>query len=86
LDKVTYDIAVDQGESMAAVNAGKLNFSPKQEAAIPKLVAPAGSAAAALAPPAAIAEPTKRAEKSKEAPPKAQSGLSSMVDDWGTDK
>jgi len=80
LDKETYDICIEQGESPIAVNAGKLSFSKKAEAApaLPQLVAPANSAAAEIAP------PVKRAEKPKEEKPKAnKAGLAAMVDDWG---
>jgi hypothetical protein len=81
LDKETYDICVEQGESPIAISASKLNFSPKKDApALPKLVAPANSAAAILE------APTKRAEKPKEAAPKPKAGLAAMVDDWGDDK
>lgn len=81
LDKETYDTCVAQGESQIAINAGKLNFSPKKDAPVlPKLVAPPNSAAAALE------APTKRAEKPKEAAPKPKAGLAAMVDDWGDDK
>jgi hypothetical protein len=77
LDKETYDTAIEQGESPIAINAGKLNFSKKDSPSLPKLVAPAGSAAAE------IAAPVKRAEKPKEAPPKGKTGLSTLVDEWG---
>lgn len=77
LDKETYDICVEQGESPIAINAGKLNFSKKSDApTLPRMVAPPNSAAAAIAP------PTKRAEKPKEEPVKAKTGLATMVDDW----
>jgi hypothetical protein len=92
LDKPTYMAAIKQGESQIAVNAGKLNFGKKAETsatapAIPKLVAPAGSAAAEIvATPEEIVEPTVRAEKKKEAaPPKAKQNLSAMIDEWGDD-
>ena len=79
LDKETYDTAIEQGESPIAVNAGKLNFSKKEAPALPKMVAPAGSAAAQIAP------PVKREEKPKAAAPKApgKTGLSTLVDEWG---
>jgi hypothetical protein len=84
LDEQDYKTAISQGETHIAVNASKLSFSKKPEApAIPKLVAPAGTAAAQLKAPEVTAEPTKRAEKPKEAAPKAKTGLSTMVDDWG---
>jgi hypothetical protein len=80
LDKDTYDIAIEQGESPIAVSAGKLNFSKRSETpALPPLVAPANSADAA------IAAPTKRAEKPKEAPAKPKTGLTTLVDAWGED-
>lgn len=94
LDTETYQIAVDQGQSQIAINAGKLNFKKKDTAAtavpaMPKLVAPPGSAAAKLvkqeeeAPaPAPIAEKPKAA---KAAEPKKASGLSTLVDEWGDD-
>jgi len=81
LDKDNYDTAVAQGETQIAINAGKLNFTKKPDTpALPKLVAPPGSAAAEIAP------PTKRAEKPKEEAPKQKLGLSAMMDDWGDDK
>jgi hypothetical protein len=81
LDKDSYDTAVAQGETMIAINAGKLNFTKKSDApALPKLVAPPGSAAAEIAP------PTKRAEKPKDEAPKQKLGLSAMMDEWGDDK
>ena len=81
LDKETYDTCVAQGESQIAINAGKLNFSPRNDTpALPKLVAPPNSAAAILE------APVKRAEKPKEAAPKPKAGLAAMVDDWGDDK
>ena len=58
LDQDTYGIAVSQGQSQIAVNAGKLNFKKKGETAatsMPKLVAPPGSAAAQVK--AAAAKP-----------------------------
>jgi hypothetical protein len=89
LDKETYATCVEQGTSPIAINAGKLNFTKKTEPQLPKLVAPAGSAAAALAAPAEepVAEPTVRAEKKKEtAPPKPKQNLAAMVDEWGDDE
>ena len=79
LDKDTYDAAIEQGESPIAINAGKLNFTKKDSPALPKMIAPAGSAAAQIAP------PVKREEKPKAAAPKApgKSGLSTLVDEWG---
>jgi hypothetical protein len=87
LDSDGYADAVDQGESPIAVNAGKLNFSPKKESFIPKMVAPPGSAAARLAAPVAEdTPPVKRAEKPKETPKPKSGGMASMVDEWGDEK
>ena len=81
LDEDNYNTAVAQGETMIAINAGKLNFTKRSDApALPKLVAPPGSAAAEIAP------PTKRAEKPKDEAPKQKLGLSAMMDEWGDDK
>jgi len=82
LDSESYQTAIAQGETATAVNAGKLNFKkPDPASAMPRLVAPPGSAAAELA------APVKRAEKPKEAaPPAAKNGLSTLVDEWGDDK
>lgn len=90
LDTDTYQIAVEQGQSPIAVNAGKLNFKKKDTAAtavpaMPKLVAPANSAAAKVV----KAEPQAQAQeepapKAKPAAKKA-SGLSTLVDEWGDD-
>jgi hypothetical protein len=87
LDKDTYQVAVAQGQTQVAINAGKMNFTKKQEApAIPKLVAPAGSAAAAIKAEEAVPEPTVRVEKKKAvAEPKPKQNLSAMVDEWGDD-
>ena len=85
LDMDTYNTAVEQGQSPIAVNAGKLNFKKKGETAataMPKLTAPAGSAAAQMK--AAEAKPAPAPAKKKEEPaPKKASGLSTMVDEWG---
>ena len=40
LDKDTYATCVEQGKSMIAINASKLNFTKKVESQLPKLVAP----------------------------------------------
>ena len=88
LDKDTYQTAVDQGQTQVAINAGRLSFTKKAEApALPKLVAPAGSAAAEVkAAPDAIVEPTVRtAAKVKEAP-KEKQNLAKLVDEWGDDE
>lgn len=95
LDTDTYQTAVDQGQSPIAVNAGKLNFKKKDTAAtavpaMPKLVAPAGSAAAKIVKQEPAQEAAPAAEKPKaKAPvaeePKKASGLSTLVDEWGDD-
>jgi hypothetical protein len=90
LDTDTYALAVEQGQSPIAVNAGKMNFKKKDTAAtavpaMPKLVAPAGSAAAKIVKPAPQAEEAPE-EKPKAAPAaKKASGLSTLVDEWGDD-
>jgi hypothetical protein len=87
LDSDSYQEAVEQGESPIAVNAGRLNFTKKSEPQLPRMVAPAGSAAAKLAAPSAeMAPPVKRAEKPKEAAPKPKAGLANMMDEWGDEK
>lgn len=87
LDSDSYQEAVEQGESPIAVNAGRLNFTKKAEPQLPRMVAPAGSAAAKLAAPSAeMAPPVKRAEKPKEAAPKPKAGLANMMDEWGDEQ
>ena len=87
LDSDSYQEAVEQGESPIAVNEGRLNFTKKSEPQLPRMVAPAGSAAAKLAAPSAeMAPPVKRAEKPKEAAPKPKAGLANMMDEWGDEK
>jgi hypothetical protein len=87
LDSDAYQEAVEQGESPIAINAGKLNFTKKAEPQLPRMVAPAGSAAAKLAAPSAeVAPPVKRAEKPKETAPKPKAGLANMMDEWGDEK
>jgi ribosomal protein L13 len=87
LDKPTYQIALAQGQTQVAVNAGKMNFTKKSETpAIPKLVAPAGSAAAEAKEEEAAPEPTVRVDKKKAVvEPKPKQNLAAMVDDWGDD-
>lgn len=87
LDKETYQVAVAQGQTQVAVNAGKMNFTKKQETpAIPKLVAPAGSAAASIKEEEEAKEPTVRVEKKKVVVvPKPKQNLSALVDEWGDD-
>ena len=91
LDTDTYQIAVDQGQTPIAVNAGKLNFKKKDTAAtavpaMPKLVAPAGSAAAKLVKQVEAEEaPAEKPKAAKPAEPKKASGLSTLVDEWGDD-
>lgn len=84
LDMDNYNISVSQGQTQIAINAGKLNFKKKGETAataMPKLVAPAGSAAAQVKAAEAKAAPAP-AKKKEEPAPKA-SGLSTLVDEWG---
>jgi hypothetical protein len=88
LDKETYQSAIEQGQTQVAINAGRLNFTKKPATvALPKLVAPAGSAAAEVkAVPDDIVEPTVRtAAKVKEAP-KEKQNLAKLMDEWGDDE
>ena len=75
LDMDNYNIAVAQGQSQIAVNAGKLNFKKKGETAataMPKLTAPAGSAAAQVeAAETKAAAPAPAKKKEEPAPAKA---------------
>jgi hypothetical protein len=86
LDAGNYDAAIAQGESAIAVNAGKLNFGKKGDSPLPRMIAPAGSAAAMLSAPDEDAPPVKRAEKPKEAPPKPKTNLANLADEWGDSK
>jgi len=91
LDEETYATCVEQGNTVVAVNASKLSFTKRAaEPQLPRLVAPAGSAAALAAPAKEVAEepaePMVRSEKKKEpAPPKPKQNLAAMVDEWGDD-
>jgi hypothetical protein len=90
LDKETYLTCVEQGKSAIAINASKLSFSKKAEPQMPqmpKLVAPAGSAAADITVVEEVAEPVVREEKRKKITitPKQPQNLASMVDEWGDD-
>jgi hypothetical protein len=92
LDTETYQTAVDQGLSPIAVNAGKLNFKKRDTAAtavpaMPKLVAPAGSAAAKIVKQVEEPEaaPVEKPKTKPAAEPKKASGLSTLVDEWGDD-
>jgi hypothetical protein len=89
LDKETYSTCVEQGKSQIAINASKLSFTKKAEPQMPKLVAPAGSAAAAIKTEEVeeVAEPVVRDEKRKKVNivPKQNQNLASMVDEWGDD-
>lgn len=89
LDVDTHNIAVGQGQTAAAVNASKMSFKKKGETAataeMPKLVAPAGSAAAKIkAAEAPAAKPAKAKPAEAPAAPK-DTGLSTLVDEWGDD-
>jgi hypothetical protein len=84
LDRETYQTCVEQGKSLVAVNASKLSFTKKSEPQLPKLVAPAGSAAAAIKEEEKLVEPVVR-KKAQAATPKPNQNLASMVDEWGDD-
>ena len=98
LDVDAHQQAVHQGQSQIAINAGKLNFTKKaapSEPQLPRLVAPAGSAAAiakaketAAAPQEEeIPEPVKRATAKKPtAEPQAKPKLQELIDEWGDDQ
>jgi hypothetical protein len=88
LDSDTYDTIVEQGAAPAAVAAGKLNFKKRDTAAtavpaMPRLVAPAGSAAAKIK--ADAPAPATKAKAAPEPAPKKDSGLGTLVDEWGDD-
>ena len=93
LDSTTYDSIVEQGETPAAIAAGKLSFKKRDTAAIaaptmPRLVAPAGSAAAKIKAAEAVVEaaPVAKAKPAAPAPAaKKDSGLSTLMDEWGDD-
>ena len=91
LDVDNHNIVVEQGQTAAAVTASKLGFKKKGETAatseIPKLVAPAGSAAAKIKAAETAAKPAAPAPKAKpaEAPAAKDTGLSTLVDEWGDD-
>lgn len=91
LDTDTHNIAVGQGQTTAAVNAGRMSFKKKGETAatseMPKLVAPAGSAAAKIKAEEAAAKPAPKAKPAPAPAPAASkdSGLSTLVDEWGDD-
>ena len=88
LDKDTYQTAVAQGQTQVAVNAGRLSYTKKPDvAAIPKLVAPAGSAAAEItAEPDGVVEPTVRTPAKVKEAPKEKQNLAKLVDSWGDDE
>lgn len=91
LDVDTHNLVISQGQTAAAVNAGRLSFKKKGETAatsdIPKLVAPAGSAAAKIKAAEATKPEAKPAAKPKaaEPAPAKDTGLSTLVDEWGDD-
>jgi cell division septation protein DedD len=92
LDTDTHSIVIGQGQTAAAINAGKMSFKKKGETAatteMPKLVAPAGSAAAKIKAEEAAAKPAPKAKPAPAPAPVAaikDSGLSTLVDEWGDD-
>lgn len=87
LDKESYDIAVDQGQSPIAITATKMSYRKKAADDMPKLEAPAGSAAAQLAakeeePEPETPAPTKRAERGVKVMPPSKINLANIVDEW----
>jgi len=92
LDVDAHNLVIEQGQTTAAVNASKMSFKKKGETAataeMPKLVAPAGSAAAKIkaaeTAPKATAPAAPKA-KPVEAPAPKDSGLGTLVDEWGDD-
>jgi hypothetical protein len=89
LDTDTHSIVVGQGQTTAAINAGRMSFKKKGETAatteMPKLVAPAGSAAAKIKAEEAATKPVQKAKPAAPAPAPKDSGLSTLVDEWGDD-
>lgn len=92
LDTDTHSIVIGQGQTTAAINAGRMSFKKKGETAatteMPKLVAPAGSAAAKIKAEEAAAKPAPKAKPAPAPAPVAatkDSGLSTLVDEWGDD-
>lgn len=89
LDLETHTAAKQQGASSIAVNAAKLNFTKKNnEAKMPPMIAPPGSAAAQLkGGDEAVPEPVKRPATSKKAEaPAPKQSVKSMLDKWGDDQ
>ena len=92
LDVEAHQLAREQGQSQIAINAGKLSFTKKASAEpqLPRLVAPAGSAAAIAKQQAdaEIPEPVKRepAKKAAAATPQPKQKLQELVDEWGDDQ
>lgn len=88
LDKETYQTAVAQGQTQVAINAGRMSYTKKADVSnIPKLVAPAGSAAAEVkAEPDGVVEPTVRTSAKPKEAPKPKQNLADLVDKWGDDE